>query len=341
MQIKYLHKQIYQVNHHLCNQEMAGKEALLRLKKIKSWQKLKSQGAKDEDILELLGISRATIYNWQKAFYKNGILGLKPKSKRPNKVRISKIPLGIKQQVFHIRKAYPAWGKEKIAVILHTRGVKISASSVGRILGKYFKNNSLKKVSDIIGTHIKRRKRHFRKYAKKWKYGMKAKKLGELIQIDHMSVTTSANKQIKHFMATCPLTKITVSEAYNNANSQSGARFLEKIIKEMPYKLKSIQVDGGSEFMKHFEKLCENKKIKLFVLPPRKPEYNGCVERRNGSFRYEFYQIIDDSYDLASLRKNLTEFTSMYNRIRPHQSLDYLTPMQYYKQKYCEKTFKV
>ena len=338
MQIKYLQKQIYQINRRLCNTEIAGDVALSRLKKLELWDKLKSDGAKDKAICEALGVSRATVYNWQKSFANNGLLGLKPKSKRPHNFRKSQIPLNIKSQVFHLRKFYPAWGKEKLAVILKSKGVEISASSVGRILKTYFDNNSLKKLSDIVGIHIARRKRHFTKHAKRWKYGMKAKEVGELIQIDHMSVTTSANKQVKHFMATCPLTKITVCEAYNRASSHNAALFLEKLIKELPYEVKSIQVDGGSEFMKHFEEACKEKGIKLFVLPPKSPKYNGCVERRNGSFRYEFYQIIDDSYDLSSLRRNLEAFTAMFNRVRPHQALDYMTPIAYYNQKYLEKT---
>ena len=35
--------------------------------------------------------------------------------------------------------------------------------------------------------------------------------------------------------------------------------------------IKSVQVDGGSEFMAAFEDACAQLKIPLIILPPRKP----------------------------------------------------------------------
>jgi hypothetical protein len=66
-----------------------------------------------------------------------------------------------------------------------------------------------------------------------------------------------------------------VAEAYSTATSAQGAKFLEKVIEDLPFSVKSIQVDGGSEFMKDFEKKCEELKIPLFVLPPKKPNGMG------------------------------------------------------------------
>jgi hypothetical protein len=41
---------------------------------------------------------------------------------------------------------------------------------------------------------------------------------------------------------------------------------------------------GGSEFMKHFENECQKLGIELYVLPPKRPQYNGGVERANRTF---------------------------------------------------------
>ncbi|MEE9273671.1 MAG: hypothetical protein V3U57_10475, partial [Robiginitomaculum sp.] len=51
-----------------------------------------------------------------------------------------------------------------------------------------------------------------------------------------------------------------------------------------PFTIKSIQVDGGSEFMAEFEQACEDVNIPLIVLPPSRPTYNGGVERGNRTF---------------------------------------------------------
>jgi transposase len=40
-----------------------------------------------EEIQELLGISRATYYRWERALREKGLAGLKPKSRRPKRTR--------------------------------------------------------------------------------------------------------------------------------------------------------------------------------------------------------------------------------------------------------------
>ena len=44
----------------------------------------------------------------------------------------------------------------------------------------------------------------------------------------------------------------------------------------MPFPIAFIQVDGGSEFMADFERRREALRIPLEVLPPRRPQWNGC-----------------------------------------------------------------
>jgi transposase InsO family protein len=109
-------------------------------------------------------------------------------------------------------------------------------------------------------------------------------------------------------------------------------KFLEeKVLKNFPFPVKSIQVDGGSEFMKYFEDSCRRHDIPLYVIPSHKPKYNGRVERSNRIMREEFYSrkdMLEDS--LGGIRYRLKEFVNKYNNYRPHRELDYLTPMEYY-----------
>ncbi len=50
-------------------------------------------------------------------------------------------------------------------------------------------------------------------------------------------------------------------------------------------------MDGGSEFMAEFEDACADMKIPLIVLPPKKPEYNGGVERGNRTEAWKDYAV--------------------------------------------------
>ena len=85
---------------------------------------------------------------------------------------------------------------------------------------------------------------------------------------------------------------------------------------------------GGSEFQSIFEEECQKRKSKLFVLPPRSPQLNGAVERANRTHTEEFYEVIDNTFDLADSRPELLQWEQVSNTIRPNQDLTYLTPQQ-------------
>lgn len=70
--------------------------------------------------------------------------------------------------------------------------------------------------------------------------------------------------------------------------------------------------------------------IELYVLPPKKPKYNGGVERGNRIFREEFYartDLLSDS--IGAMKSSLKLVIHKYNSFRPHKAIDYLTPFQY------------
>ena len=82
--------------------------------------------------------------------------------------------------------------------------------------------------------------------------------------------------------------------------------------------------------MKDFEEACENKGIPLYVLPPKRPQYNGGVERMNRTMREDLYNrndFVEDS--LGAWKHRLTKALHIYNHYRPHQALDNQTPARY------------
>jgi transposase InsO family protein len=62
------------------------------------------------------------------------------------------------------------------------------------------------------------------------------------------------------------------------------------------------------------------------VLPPRRPQYNGCVEQANATTRYEFYARYDCPLNLAAIIRGLRAYRHHYNDYRLHHSLDLMTP---------------
>ncbi len=78
-----------------------------------------------------------------------------------------------------------------------------------------------------------------------------------------------------------------------------------------------------------FEEGCQRHHIRLFVLPPRSPKLNGRGERAQRTHTEEFYEVVDSDFTIADLRGKLLQWEQVYNTLRPHQALGYLTPPQY------------
>lgn len=137
------------------------------------------------------------------------------------------------------------------------------------------------------------------------------------------------NKAVKHFTAYDPVAKWTVGLVAGRATAACATALLDKLLAEAPFPVRGIQVDGGSEFRAAFEQACQNRKLNLFVLPPKRPQLNGCVERAQGSWRYEFYACFDLPARLDRLQPLVDAFALRFNHHRPHQALGGQTPAEY------------
>ena len=238
--------------------------------------KLRSEGCSFAVALEAICCSKATYYRWGKRYQQQGVIGLESRPSRPHQVRQPQWTKQQEQQVLHLRRRYPLWGKRKLwKVLSRDQGFSLGISTVGRILKKLVKLNRIKPVSFYYGRVKPKRQRQFTQHAKRWQYGMKAKGPGELVQVDHMSVGFTEGFQLKEFKATCPITGMTIMRTYSRATSRNAKAFLAYLAKQLPFGLASIQVDGGSEFRDEFEQACEDLGVPLFVLPPKSPKLNA------------------------------------------------------------------
>ena len=133
---------------------------------------------------------------------------------------------------------------------------------------------------------------------------------------------------LKHFSSRDIVSRWDVLEVHHRATPLAAAHFLDTLLDRVPFPIKALQVDGGSEFAAEFEEACQQKELPLFVLPPRSPRPNGHVEPSNRTHNEEFYQVHAQSNLLSVLNRQLQRWEKIYNCVRPHQSLGYLTPLQ-------------
>ncbi len=330
MQLKYLYKKLSNASNGLDGTDYSV-VVYEGYSTLRSYDQLKKQHCNDEVIFKVLKVPRSTFFRWKQFYEKEGLPGLEDKSKTPKNTPRKKYNSTLEELVLKIRKENPIWGKKKIFIILkRDYGIKSSVSTVGRIISFHIKAGTVRPFYFYFGRLKEKKKREFNKHAKRLQYGMKSREPGELVQVDHTVIEVEPGRYVKQFDATCSFTKYTVSQAYSRATSNIAAQFLEFMKQGFPFKIKSIQVDGGSEFMDKFEEACKENNIKLFVLPPRSPEINGNVERRHGTIKYEFFSTYDGSANLDELRPELQAFMEKYNNYRPHESLDFETPESFY-----------
>jgi transposase InsO family protein len=101
----------------------------------------------------------------------------------------------------------------------------------------------------------------------------------------------------------------------------------------MPFDVRAIQTDNGSEFLGSFHDACGASSIAHFFSHPHCPKHNAVVERTIQTEIVEFHSVVEPVYDTADFNDLLCAWDRFYNEVRPHQALGYLTPMAYYRRK--------
>ena len=268
------------------------------------------------------GISRQTFYTWKGRYAPGDLRTLESRGSRPHHPRARTWSIEQVLAVRALREQYPRWGKAKLARLLPA-GLGLSESQVGRLLGYLRCSGQLVEPPRRISARPRRRARPYatRKPGTYW-----PRAPGDLVQLDTLDVRPSAGHGLKHFTARDVISRWDVLELASCATAQTATRALEAVLERLPFPVRAIQVDGGSEFMAEFEAACQARGIALFELPPRSPKLNGSVERAQRTQTEEFYACSTAPFTVAAMGPALRAWEHVYNTVRPHQALGYLTP---------------
>jgi putative transposase len=298
-------------------------EAARRRDAVARWLGARAGGLSADQAARAVGVSRATLYRWRAQ--------AEPRSRRPHQLRRPCWTPALAETVAALRADNPMWGKRKLAVVLRREGLGVSISTVGRILRRLMDRGVVIPVPTLRRHPAARRVRLTtrERYARRLPKGHRPAKPGEIVQIDTLFVNVRPDKPIKHFTAYDPVAKWTLGRVATSASAQAATALLDKLCAEAPFPILGIQVDGGSEFKADFETACQARGLTLFILPPKRPQLNGAVERAQGSWRYEFYGCFDLPHQLDKLQAHVDAFAYRYNHHRPHQALGDQTPAEY------------
>lgn len=274
-------------------------------------------------------ISPQTFYRWWRRYTPRDLTTLEAHSRRPRRRRQPTWSPALAAAVRALRQQYPRWGKDKLVILLHRAGRTVSTSMVGRILTRLRQQGQL--VEPRGRPVSARRARGPRPYAIRKPAGYAVAAPGDLVQLDTLDVRPLPGVLLKQFTARDMVSRWDVVEVYTRATAASAAAFLDALLARMPFVIRALQIDGGSEFQGAFEAACAHRQLRLFVLPPRSPKLNGRVERAQRTHTEEFYEVTDLEWTLEAIRPPLRQWERVYNTVRPHQALGYRTPREFLK----------
>lgn len=287
---------------------------------------------------QAFGVDRKLIYVWKKRIKeRKGIQGLVPNSTRPKSVRYPRTDPKIVEYIRTKREFVPRMSKYKLKpqldeFCLQNNLQMVSTATIGRIIKRnnlfYYKPGRVYHDPTSKWAHNEAK----RKKKSRVRYAPKPEELG-YIQMDTVEKIIDGQKWYM-YQAIDVQGKSALSLTYRRLNSKNTVDFFKKFQFILPYKIHTVQTDNGKEFLKHFRSYLQKQNIKHLFTYPRCPRINGVVERFNKTLNEDFIEPnLNLIYDQKQYNKNLAEYMIYYNCIRPHESLNNMTPINYLIQK--------
>jgi transposase InsO family protein len=264
------------------------------------------------------GVSRKTFYKWKSRHGAHGAAGLCDRPRAPRHFPRA-TPADVVRKILYLRQQYH-FGPGKIADYLKRfHQVSVARSSVHRILGKHGMNR------------LPANQKH-RSHAKRWQRYEKPQP-GHRLQIDvkFLERIPGTRRRLYQFTAIDDCTRIRVLKVFDACNQRTAIRFLDEVVRRLPFRIHVVQSDNGAEFQSQFHWHAQSLDIQHVYIRPRTPHLNGKVERSHRVDAEEFYQLLDRdgiSDDIHLFNEKLREWEDYYNYHRPHGGLGGQTPYE-------------
>lgn len=271
------------------------------------------------------GYSPDTVSRWVRAFAERHMPGLEDRSRRPKKVRTPTTPSAVVVRIRELRERYPRWGREKLRVLLGREGIRVSGKTIDRTLERLRRRGELREPR-VVQKAMERRRARMQRTARPT--GLVVDRPG-FLQLDTQDLRSDTSRAYT-FAAVDYLTRKRVIAAAPRLTSAEGARFFERAQREFPFAIWAVQTDGGSEFMAEFAAAAKAAGVAHYVNRPNYPQGQGRVERSFLTDVRECYEVDEPSRGIDALDRQLVEWNRVYQDVRPHQALGYLTPNEFY-----------
>lgn len=281
-----------------------------------------SKDAKLVDVARVCPHSARSLKRWKKAYEKQGMKGLMPKSTQPKR-QPNETPIRIKEEVIALRKK-----TSLCALKLHWRLAKQGLYVPPRTIGKILKDEGLV--------------RKYRVKKVKYKYLRAERKPGELLEVDVKYVPGNiAGKRYFQYTAIDTASRWRYLKTYDEQSSHHAIEFLKDVIVRFPHTITGLKTDNHSTFTNYYtgmtkrsdmtvktihalDRFCGEHGIVHYLIDPGKPAQNGTVERSHREDQEKFYEknIFKSPKDLE---KKIRVWNEYYNNLE-HCGLNGKTP---------------
>jgi putative transposase len=260
-----------------------------------------------------------------KRFDEKHLPSLEEHSRTPLQKRKRNISFLQRERIRNLRRKHVRWGKMKLRKqYQELYGEALSSWKFQRVIQEenlYYDKSAMQK------RQARRRSSQEKKRITALK---KEKRVHYLWHVDTVIFTLPQGGYRYLLTAIDDTSKLAYARLYTTHSSKNAADFLRRLHYLTEGEIINLHHDNGSEFMLHFEKACTELSLPQYFSRVRTPKDNAVLERFNRTIQEEFIDLMTIGLeDAVEVNEYLTDWLIEYNSVRPHQALDYLTPLQY------------
>ena len=281
------------------------------------------------------GINPKTLHKWLKRFDEKNLLSLEEQSRRPQKTRDWMVTGEEEANIIGLRKRNLEFGKKKLQVLYkREHGKHISTWRIERVIRKHnLYPDPVKHEYQVEKRKNSKAKIRINTIKEQLK---QVREFGFLWHIDAIIIWWYGTRRII-FTAMEEITKIAFARVYKTNTSGFSEDFLKRLMYLTHGKINIMHQDNGSEFKGAFERACETLGILQIYSRPYTPKDNPALENFNGTIQREWLGLSRVGLDdIGEANKDLTTWLVKYNSYRPHETLDYKTPLEYAQEQFFQ-----
>jgi transposase InsO family protein len=247
------------------------------------------------------------VRDWYRRWKTDGDVGLMPRYPARRKRRVSDAIV----ELVRIARVEHRWGASRTQIWLQ------------RVHQKRVNTRTIQRVFHEIGVPVLTKTRP-RKPRQMKLFEKDAP--GDSVQVD-VKVIKLKREKVFQYTALDDCTRFRVLRLYSRLNQHSSLDFLGELRRALPFAVKKLQCDNGTEFPLAFKLAVEAAGIKHRYIKPRRPQQNGKVERSHRIDDEEFWSR-QDFEARGDAERPLADWERRYNHDRFSMALQGRTPAE-------------